>query len=71
MIRISAIGRETPTIEKNTCVRMGAVAVRTQCGNCGQSVVGIIQADRPDYAAIECNHCGNSADTRICDSSEV
>jgi hypothetical protein len=65
MIRISSNGQETQAIAQNTCVRMGAVAIRIACGKCGKSAVGILLADRPGYVAIECGHCGHSADALI------
>ena len=56
----NASGLEIQAIEEHTCVRMGAVAILTECRQCGNRTVGIILADLPDYYAIECKHCGNS-----------
>jgi hypothetical protein len=53
-------GLEIQAIEEHTCVRMGAVAILTECRQCGKTTVGIILADQPDYYATECKHCGNS-----------
>ena len=67
MIRISANGLETQAVEEHTCVRMGAVAVLTKCCMCGNRVVAIILADRPEYCAMECKNCGTSAEIAIGD----
>lgn len=65
MIRISSNELETQAIEEHTCVQMGAVAVITVCSKCGNRVVGIILANRPEFCAIECKNCGTSAEIPI------
>lgn len=71
MIRFNSNDLDADSIREHTSVRMGAVAIVTECGKCGKRTVGIILTSRPGYYAMECKNCGTSAEVETCDLRQV